>query len=65
MQTKGRIWEMRPQEVLVPFQYDGRIPSDPGVAFLDAIKNPVIVLIVDAQGNIREGEVVIPPPPAE
>ena len=64
MQTKEhRLWEMRPQEVLVPFQYDGMIPSDPGVAFSNAIKNPVVVSIVDAGGNIREGEVAIPPHP--
>ena len=66
MQAKEcKLWEMRPQEVLVPFQYDGMIPSDPGVAFSDAIKNPVVVSIVDADGNIREGEVAIPLPPAE
>ncbi len=65
MQTKKcRIREMRLQEGLVLFQYDGMIPSSPGVAFLDAIKNPVVVSIVDAAGNIREGEVAIPPPPA-
>ena len=37
----------------MPFQYDGMIPSDPGVDFLDAIKNPIIVLIADAAGNIH------------
>ena len=41
------------------------ISSDPDVAFSDAIKNPVIVSIIDAAGNIREGEVAIPPPPGE
>ena len=60
-----QVWETRPQEGFVPFLYDGVIPSDPGIGFSDAIKNPVIVSIVDAAGNIREGEVAIPPPPAE
>ena len=66
MQTKEcRLWEIRPQEGIGPFQYDGMIPSDPRVAFSDAIKNPVVLSIVDADGNIREGEIAIPPPPAE
>lgn len=37
----------------VPFLYDGMIPSGPGVDFSDAIKDPVIVSITEAAGNIR------------
>ena len=57
-----RLWEEQSQEGFVPFLYDGVIPSGPGIDFLDAIRNPVIVSIIDADGNIREGEGVIPPP---
>ena len=60
-----RLWEEQPQEGFVPFLYDGVIPSSPNIGFAQAIRNPVVVSIVDADGNIREGEVVIPPPPAE
>ena len=53
-ELKGcQLWGERPQEGFVPSLYDGMIPSDPGVAFSDAIKNPVIVSIADAAGNIR------------
>ena len=48
-----QLWGERPQEGFVPFLYDGMIPSDPGVDFSDAIKNPVTVSITDAAGNIR------------
>ena len=58
-------WEAAPQEGTVPFDYDGVIPSNPNIGFLQAIQNPVIISILDEAGNIREGLVEIPPPPAE
>ena len=59
------LWETRSQEGFVPFQYDGVIPSDSGIDFLNAIQNPVIISIIDVAGDMREGEVAIPPPVAE
>ena len=58
-------WEGSPQEGGVPFDFDGVIPSNPNIGFLDAIQNPVIISILDVEGNLREGEVAIPPPPVE
>ena len=53
-ELKGcQLWGERPQEGFVPFLYDGLIPLNSGLAFSDAIKNPVIVSIADAAGNIR------------
>ena len=63
--TECQLWEERPQEGFVPFRYDGVISANPRVIFSDAIQNPVIVSIIDVAGNIRRGEVAIPPPPAE
>ncbi len=48
-----QLWGERLQEGFVPVLSDGMIPSDPGVDFSDAIKNPIIVLIADAAGNIH------------
>ena len=61
--TECQLWEERPQEGFVPFQYDGVIPSNPRIVFSDTIQTPVIVSIIDATGNIHEGEVAIPPLP--
>jgi hypothetical protein len=58
-----RVWGERPQEGFMPFQYDGVIPSNLGVAFSDAIQNPIIVSIIDTVENIRDGEVAILPSP--
>ena len=58
-----QLWEERPQEGFMPFQYDGVISADPGVDFSDAIQNPVIVSIMAAAGNIRRGKVATPPLP--
>ena len=60
-----RQWEDPPQDGIVTFEFDGAIPSAPHIGFLDAIQNPVVVSIIDVAGNIREGEVEIPPPPAQ
>ena len=57
-----RRWEDSPQNGTVPFEFDGVIPSSPNISFLDRIQKAVIVLIIDVEENIRQGEVAILPP---
>lgn len=58
-------WDNAPEDSVLPFDYDGVIPSNPKIAFLDAIKQPVRIAILDRDGNEFVTQFTILPPPAE
>ena len=58
-------WNDAPEDSVLPFDYDGVIPSNPKIAFLDAINQPVRIAILDSDGNEFVTEFTILPPPVE
>ena len=55
-----RKWETHLETSAFRYDFNAAIPSNPNIAFSDAIKNPVLVTIIDKQGNISYSEVNIP-----
>ena len=56
-----RKWETHLETSAFRYDFNAAIPSNPNIAFSDAIKNPVLIAIVDKQGNISYSEINIPP----
>ena len=58
---KSFSWKTPLSKDMVLFEFDGRIPSSPKSRFLDVIKHPVLIELIDAAGNTSHAEVDIPP----